>query len=100
MKPIDKSYQAAVDNEADKVFKLSIDELIMIEDYGSIEATIDGNEISICFWHYKLSDKLHHIVFVAARSVYLIFTKKYLSGVKLENGNILKLSDKEIGVYD
>jgi hypothetical protein len=100
MKQIDITYQTAVDREADKTFKLTIDELLKIDDYGTIQTSIDGKEITIGFWHYKLNDNLHHIVFKTSRRCYLILHKAYINGVKLENGKILKLTDKEIGDHD
>ena len=100
MKSIDVSYQGAVDNEAEKAFELPIEQLIKTNDYGSIESIINGRKLSIGFWHYKLSDTLHHIIFQTDRRYFLIFHKKYLAGIKIDNGNILKLTDQEISDYD
>jgi hypothetical protein len=100
MKPIDITYQAAVDKEADKILKMTAGEFLKIDDYGTIETTIDGKKITIGFWHHKYNDNLHHIVFKTSRRCYLILHKPYLNGVKLENGKILKLTDKEIGDHD
>jgi hypothetical protein len=99
MKQIDKLYQESVDQETEKVLKLKIEEIFKIEDYGIIETTINGKKSSIGFWHWKLNDNLHHIVFINERRCYLIFHKKYVSGVKLDHDKIQKLTDEEIGVY-
>lgn len=100
MKPIDITYQTAVDREADKTINLTVDELLKIDDYGSIQGSVNGKEITIGFWHYKFSDNLHHIVYVTSRRCYLILHKVYINGVKLENGKILKLTDEEMAHYD
>ena len=100
MKQIDILYQSAVDREANRVLSLSIQDFLKVDDYGSIETSADGKKISIGFWHHKFNDSLHHIVFQADRRAFLFFYKKYLSGVKLENGIVSKLNDKEIGDYD
>lgn len=100
MKPIDISYQNAVDNETEKVLKLSPSDFLKVEDYGNIETSIDDKKTSIGFWHHRFGDHLHHIVFQADRKAFLFLHKKYLSGAKLDNGIISKLDDKEIGNYD
>ena len=100
MKPIDISYQSVVDLEADKILKLSVEEFLKIDDYGTIETKVNEKKTSIRFWHYKLSENLRHIVFKASRRCYFILHKVYLSGVKFENGKILRMDDKEIGKYD
>jgi len=99
MKPIDISYQIAVDIQADKILKLTREELLKIDDYGTIETSINEKKISIGFWHYKFNENFHHIVFQVSRRCYFILHKVYWSGVKLENGKILRLDDKEIGKY-
>ena len=86
MKSIDITYQLAVDKEAEKTFQLTVDELLKIDDYGIIETTVGGKKFTIGFWHWKFNDKLHHIVYKTSRRCYLIFTKVYINGVKLENG--------------
>lgn len=100
MKPIDKLYQAAVDKEAEKILKLSIEDFFKVEDYGTIETSIKDEIIEIGFWHWKLNDNLHHVVFMTNRRVFLFLYSKYLSGVKLDNGVISKMTDKEVGDYD
>jgi hypothetical protein len=100
MKIIDQSYQTTVDKEAEKVLAASINDFIATNDYGTIEASINENKINIAYWHHKLSNDIHHIVFQADRKVFLFFHKKYLSGVKLDNGKISKLTDTELGDYD
>src|SRR5688572_6700770 len=100
MKRIDRSYQAAVDREAEKVLGLSIEDFLKFESYGSLETSIDNKKVSIGFWHHKLGDTIHHIVFEADRRAFLFLYKKYLSGVKLANGTIERLSEKEIADYD
>lgn len=100
LNPIDFSYQASVDQEAEKLLKMTIEEVLRIEDYGSIQTTINGKLDSIGYWHWRLNDNLHHIVFIKERRCYLIFHKKYISGVKVDHGKIQKLTDKEIETYD
>lgn len=100
LKAIDISYQESVDIEAEKLLGLTMEELLKIEDYGSVETIIDGEKKSIAFWHWRLNDNLHHIVFINQRRCYLIFYKKYISGVKIDNGKIQKLTDEEMGTYD
>ena len=100
MRSPDSIYQAAVDQEANKLLKLSMEEILRIEDYGTIQTTINNNPGSIAFWHWKLNGHLHHIIFITERRFCLIFHKKYSSGIKVDHGRILKLTDKEIGSYD
>jgi hypothetical protein len=100
MKSIDISYQESVNRETEKLFGLTVEELLKIEDYGSVKTTIDGKKKSIDFWHWKLSDNLHHMVFIAQRRAFLFFRKKYINGIKIDHGKIQKLSDEEIGSYD
>ncbi len=100
MMPIDTLYQNAVDREANRVLSLSVQDFLKIDDYGSIETSIDDKNISIAFWHHKLNNNQHHIVFQVDRRAILFLNKMYLSGVKLENGTITKLNNKEIGDYD
>ncbi len=100
MKPIDKLFQEAVDKEADKIIMLSVADFLKIDDFGRIESATTENKIPIAWWHHKLDENLHHIVFQSERRYGLIFTKKYLSGIKLEDGKLLKLNDIELGQYD
>ena len=75
MKSIDQLYQTAVDKEAERVLNLSVDSVLKVDDYGTVEATISGNKIIIGYWHHKLSDKLHRIIFQADRKVFLFLKK-------------------------
>ena len=95
----DRLYQEAVDKEADKILQLTVDEFLKIADYGSIEAIINGKKVSMGWWHLKLSENLHHVVFGTNRT-FLCFYHPYFSGVKLEDGKMLKMSDDELGAYD
>jgi len=100
MKSIDELYQAVVDKEAEKILKLSREDFLKVRDYGTIETSLNDKKIVIGVWHWKLNDGLHHIIFQADRRTFLFLYKKYLSGIKLDNGFISKLSDKEISAYD
>jgi hypothetical protein len=100
MSEIDQQYQKSVDDEADKLLKLSVSEFLKIGPYGSIETIINGKSTSIGWWHYEFENNLHHVLFKTTRKILLGFTKVNLSGVKLENGEITKLSDKELADYD
>lgn len=100
MKLTGQSYQAVVDREADKILGASLNDFLAISDYGTIETEINENKITVAYWHHKLSNDIHHIVFQADRKVLLFLHKKYLSGVKLDNGKISKLTDTELGDYD
>lgn len=100
MNTIDILYQNAVEKETERLLKLSVDDVLKIDNYGSIEKDIDGKKIMIGFWHYKFNDNLHHIFFQAERKVFLFLHKKYLSGIKIEEGKVSKLNSREIGDYD
>lgn len=100
MKTIDILYQESVDREANRILELTINEVLKVNDYGRIETVINEHPISISYWHYKFNDNLHHIVFLNERRYLFIFTKKYLSGIKLENERLTRLTDIEIGDYD
>ena len=100
MKLIDQTYQTAVDKEAERILKLSVEDFLAIDDYGSIDGMINGDKTTIAYWHHKLDNNIHHVVFQADRKVFVFVNKKYLSGVKLDNNKISKLSDTELSVYD
>jgi hypothetical protein len=100
MNAIDNEYQNAVDNEANKLLKLTVEEFLKIEDYGSVNTIINGKQSSCGFWHYAFDDNLHHIFFAVQRSLCLFGYRKYVSGAKLENGKIVRLTDEECGHYD
>jgi len=100
MKLTDHSYQAAVDKEAEKMLGLSVGDFLAVGDYGTVETLINGRKKTIAYWHHKLNDNIHHIVFQADRKVLLFLYKKYLSGIKLDNGKISKLTNTELENYD
>jgi hypothetical protein len=97
---LDVLYQQAVDQEAAKTLDLTVDDFLKIGDYGSIETTINGSQYSIGWWHYNVEGQFNHVVFIAERKLRFFFYRKYISGVKLEKGKLLKLTDEEIGNYD
>ena len=99
-KDLDKIFQNAVDFEANKLYKSSIENIINRNDYGSIETIEQGIKISIGWWKHKFNENLYHIVFKSGRKLFLCFYRSYLNGVKVVNGNIEYLSDIELCDYD
>lgn len=96
----DHLYQATVDREAVKLLSLPVDQLLALGDYGTIEVSIYGKLAAVGWWHHALSEHLHHFIFQLERPWLFIFHKKYLSGIKLHNGNLQKLTPEELGQYD
>jgi hypothetical protein len=99
MNSIDIVYQKAVDEEAEKILKLTITDFIKIGEYGTIEKIINGKKTAIGWWHYKFNNNLHHVFFQTSRRFLLIFHRIYLSGVKLENDKLLTLTNEELDAY-
>jgi hypothetical protein len=99
MSRLDQIYQNAVDRETEKALRLSVSEINNYPDYGNIEAVINNQRTTIAFWNWKLSDR-HHLVFLTQRRILLIFYRKYLGGVKVENNQVVRLSNEELGNYD
>jgi len=95
----DKIYQSAVDNETDKFFSYSIDELLHKGDYGSIKTL---NQVNIGWWKWKYGESRCHIVVKAQRKLCFGFCRNYLNGIKfdVESGVVEYLSKEEIGGYD
>jgi hypothetical protein len=99
MSALDVSYQKAVDEETDKILKLSVADFLKTSDK-NIETVIDGRKILVSWFRQHFNNRFNHIVVMAERRWFLFFHKKYLNGVKLENGQILKLNEEEICAYD
>lgn len=100
MSDIDILYQKAVDEAAQKILNLSVEEFLLIGDNGADEVIINGKMVSIGWFHYKFENNVHHIFFKAMKKSLLIFYNCYLSGVKLSGNKIEPLTPEELGNYD
>ena len=99
---IDARHQQVVNDLADEFLRLSPEELAEQPDYGSIMRQMDGKNIEVAFWHYKLKDYTDHIVFIISRRLLIpCFCRKFVSGVVFGPTTIPRLmTDDEAGAYD
>ncbi|WP_194778607.1 hypothetical protein [Pararhodonellum marinum] len=95
----DKKYQNAVDMVAKELSLKTINELISMPDWGSIE---NHDNIQLGYSKWKRDDDILHIHILAQRAVFPFprLCRKYHAGIAIENGNIRTLTDKELGEYD
>ena len=68
--------------EAKKVLTLTPFQLINFSDYGSLLSQTGSKKIKISWWHYKITEDVHHIFFITERRLFLGIYKKYLAGIK------------------
>jgi hypothetical protein len=97
---LDQIFQDAVDFEVGKLYNSSINEVLNLADYGSIDSMTQRVKINIGWWKYKFDENLYHVLFKCSRKLFLGFYRNYLSGIKIDNGNIEYLSAEELGSYD
>ena len=102
VKKIGGQYQRVVDDLAREFVRRSPEELSEHPDYGSIARHIDGNDISVAFWHYRLRGNADHIVFITERRLLIPgFCRKFISGVVFGPTTKPRLmTDEEAGDYD
>ena len=93
-------YQKGVDQETERIAKLSLKEIENLSGYGNLITFVNGKKISVGWNKWKFDEKLSHIVFTSERKIFLCFYKKYLNGIKIQNGKIFKLSESELANYD
>lgn len=91
----DEKYQNAVDKAAKELSLKTINELISMPDWGSMES-LDKIQLGYSKWE-KDSDILH-IHILAQRSVFPFprLYRKYHSCIAIENESIRMLTDKEL----
>jgi hypothetical protein len=99
---IDAQYQQVVNGLADEFLRRSSEELAEQPDYGSMARRMDGNDVLVAYWHYRLKDNVNHIVFIIERRLLIPFTyRKFISGVVFgPTVNPRLLTAEEIGDYD
>jgi hypothetical protein len=102
VKKIDAHYQRVVDDLADEFLRRSPEELSEQPDYGSIPRQIDGDDVSVAFWHYRLKENVDHIVFITERRLLIpSFYRKFISGVVFgPTTNQRLMTEKEVGNYE
>jgi len=101
MQQIDKDYQKIVDAEALKYLKIQASAIVSMPAFGRFSAVLNGKNLGEGnWWHYDFGDGIHHLVFLKERPFLLCFRKKYLSGVRVINGKVELLTEKEVAQYD
>ena len=95
----DKKYQNAVDKVAKELSTKTINELISMPDWGSIE---NYENIQLGYSKLKRDDGVLQIHILAQRTVFPFprLYRKYHAGIVIENRNIRMLNDMELGEYD
>ena len=95
----DKKYQNAVDKVAKELSLKTINELSSMPDWGNIE---DLDNIQLGYLKWKRDDDILHIHILAQRTLFPFprLYRKFHAGIAIENGNIRKLTDTELGEYD
>jgi len=95
----DKKYQNAVDKVAKELSTKTINELISMPNWGSIE---NHENIQLGYSKWKRDDDVLQIHILAQRTVFPFprLYRKYHAGIAIENGNIRILNEKELGEYD
>jgi hypothetical protein len=99
---IDARYQQVVNDLADEFVRRSPEELAEQSDYGSITRQMDGDDVSIAFWHYRLKENTDHLVFITERRLLIpFFYKKFIRGVAFgPTTNPRVMTEEEVGDYD
>lgn len=69
-------HQQAVDKLANSALKLTVEEFLSIGDYGNENVIVDGQQISVGWWHWKFDEELHHLVYIADQKVVLGLIQK------------------------
>ena len=102
MNQIDERFQQVVDHLASEFLLRSQEELIAQPDYGSIRRQMDGHDVSVAFWHYRLKEDVNHIVFITDRRLLIpLFSRRFISGVVFGPAtNPRLMTEDETGVYD
>ena len=95
----DMKYQNAVDKAAKELSLKTINELISMPDWGTLDSRTN---IELGYSKWKKDSDILHIHILAERTVFPFprLNRKYHAGIAIENKTIRLLTDKELGEYD